>query len=49
VTVQIDDEGGRIGSAELSRATIDAAPASDTPRPQLQQRPPTRQNGLLNP
>jgi VWFA-related protein len=49
VTVQIDDAGGRIGSAELSRATIDAAPASDTPRPQLQQRPPTGQNGLLNP
>jgi hypothetical protein len=34
------DDGGRIGSAELDRKTIDVAPATITPRPDLQQRPP---------
>jgi VWFA-related protein len=33
VTIQLDDEGGRIGSAELDRRLIDAAPESETPRP----------------
>jgi VWFA-related protein len=32
-------DGGRMGSAELDRKTIDAAPATETPRPELKQRP----------
>ena len=47
VTIQLDDDGGRIGSAEMNRAMIDAAPESETPRPQLQQRP-RGENSLLN-
>jgi hypothetical protein len=38
VVVQ-DDDGGRIGTAELDRKTIDAAPATPTPEPQLTTRP----------
>jgi VWFA-related protein len=49
VTIQLDDDGGRIGSAELDRQSIDAAPESETPRPQLQQRPMTGENSLLHP
>jgi hypothetical protein len=32
------EDGGRIGSAELDRKTIDAAPETETPRPELQRR-----------
>jgi len=31
-----------MGSAELDRKTIDAAPAVETPRPELRPRPPHR-------
>ena len=41
LTIQAED-GGRRGSAEITRATIDSAPATATPRPQLKQRPETR-------
>jgi hypothetical protein len=34
-----DEDGGRIGSAELDRKTINAALAADTPRPELSKRP----------
>jgi VWFA-related protein len=37
VIIQSED-GGRIGSAELDRKTIDAAPETETPRPELQRR-----------
>lgn len=41
VIIEVED-GGRIGSAELDRKTLDSAPASPTPRPALEQRrPPT--------
>jgi VWFA-related protein len=41
VRVAIEDQdGGRIGAAELDRKTIDDAPARDTPRPQLHPRSP---------
>jgi VWFA-related protein len=33
------ENGGRLGSAEIDRKTIDAAPATETPRPELKQRP----------
>jgi hypothetical protein len=33
------EERGRLGSAEIDRKTIDAAPTIDTPRPKLKQRP----------
>lgn len=33
------EDGGRIGSAELNRKTLDAAPATRTPNPELEQRP----------
>jgi hypothetical protein len=46
VTVQLDDEGERIGSAELDRRMIDAAPETETPRPQLRQRPVIGENSL---
>jgi VWFA-related protein len=48
VTIQLDDDAGRIGSAEITRATIDAAPESATPRPELQRRPTADQNSFLN-
>jgi hypothetical protein len=32
-------DGGRLGSAEIDRNAIDAAPAMDTPRPELKHRP----------
>jgi len=32
-------DGGRLGSAEIDRNGIDAAPAMDTPRPELKHRP----------
>jgi hypothetical protein len=38
VIIQAAD-GGRLGSAEIDRRTIDAAPATETPRPELKQRP----------
>jgi hypothetical protein len=34
------EEGGRIGAADLDRKTIDAAPATPTPEPQLASRGP---------
>lgn len=37
--VMENEDGGRIGSADLDRETIDAAPAAETPRPELHQRP----------
>jgi hypothetical protein len=40
VIIQAED-GGRVGSAEIDRKTIDAAPATVTPRPELKQRPAT--------
>jgi VWFA-related protein len=40
VRVIIQAVDGRIGSAEIDRKTIDAAPVTDTPRPELQRRPP---------
>lgn len=40
VIIQAED-GGRVGSAEIDRKTIDAAPATDTPKPELKQRPTT--------
>lgn len=42
VRVIIDGlDGGRIGSTEMDRRTIDAAPAEETPRPKLKERPAT--------
>ncbi len=38
VIIQEADDG-RIGSAEIDRKTIDAAPTTETPRPELKQRP----------
>jgi VWFA-related protein len=38
--VMEDQDGGRIGAADLDRKTIDAAPATETPGPQLRRRPP---------
>lgn len=38
VIIQSADDG-RIGSAEIDRKAIDAAPATDTPRPELKHRP----------
>jgi hypothetical protein len=38
--VMEDQDGGRIGAADLDRKTIEAAPASETPAPQLRRRPP---------
>lgn len=38
VIIQAED-GGRLGSAEIDRRIIDAAPAVATPRPELKQRP----------
>jgi hypothetical protein len=38
VIIQAED-GGRLGSAEIDRKSIDAAPATETPRPELKQRP----------
>jgi hypothetical protein len=35
-----EQEGGRIGAAGLDRQAIDAAPATETPTPQLVRRPP---------
>jgi VWFA-related protein len=35
------EERGRLGSAEIDRKTIDAAPTIETPRPELKQRPRT--------
>jgi hypothetical protein len=40
VIIQAAD-GGRLGSAEIDRRTIDAAPATETPRPELKRRPGT--------
>lgn len=40
VIIQAED-GGRLGSAEIDRTTIDSAPAIETPRPELKQRPTT--------
>jgi hypothetical protein len=41
VRVAIEDQdGGRIGAADLDRKTIDAAPAKETPVPQLRRHPP---------
>jgi VWFA-related protein len=40
VVIQAED-GGRIGSAELDRKTLDSATATATPRPVLERRPPT--------
>jgi VWFA-related protein len=40
VIIQAED-GGRLGSAEIDRKTIDAAPATETPRPELTHRPGT--------
>jgi hypothetical protein len=37
VIIQAVDDG-RIGSAELDRRAIEAAPATETPRPELKQR-----------
>ena len=38
--VMQSEDGGRIGATDLSRAAIDAAPATPTPNPQLMpQRP----------
>lgn len=37
--VMEDREDGRIGAAEVSRKTIDAAPAALTPEPQISERP----------
>jgi len=34
------DEGGRLGTVDLDRATIDAAPSMATPVPKLEHRPP---------
>ena len=34
-----NEDGGRMGSAEVDCKTIDAAPVKETPRPQLQRRP----------
>lgn len=42
VIIQAVDDG-RIGSAEMDRKTLDAAPATETPRPELKQRTPTVQ------
>jgi VWFA-related protein len=38
--VMEDEDGGRIGAADLDRKTIEAAPATETPIPQLRRRPP---------
>jgi VWFA-related protein len=38
--VMEDQDGGRIGAADLDRKTIEAAPTSETPAPQLRRRPP---------
>jgi VWFA-related protein len=35
-----DQDGGRMGSADLDRKAIDAAPAKETPAPQVHRRPP---------
>ena len=43
VIIQAED-GGRLGSAEIDRKTIDAAPETETPRPELKQRPGTSDN-----
>jgi VWFA-related protein len=37
--VMEDQDGGRIGAADLDRKTIEAAPATETPGPQLRRRP----------
>ena len=37
--VMEDQDGGRIGAADLDRKTIEAAPATETPAPQLRRRP----------
>ena len=36
------EDGGRLGTAELDRATLDAAPSMPTPMPQLERRPPSQ-------
>jgi VWFA-related protein len=41
--VMEDEDGGRIGAADLDRKTIEAAPATETPVPQLRKRPPDSQ------
>lgn len=38
--VMEDEDGGRIGAADLDQKTIAAAPATETPLPQLRRRPP---------
>jgi hypothetical protein len=38
--VMENQDGGRMGSADLDRKTIDAAPARETPVPQVHRRPP---------
>jgi VWFA-related protein len=42
--VMEDQDGGRIGAADLDRKTIAAAPATETPLPELRRRPPDSQH-----
>jgi VWFA-related protein len=42
--VMATEEEGRIGTADLDRAAIDAAPALPTPEPQLERRPPDQES-----
>jgi len=43
-----DQDGGRMGTAELDRKTIEAAPATETPTPHLHRRP-SEQEGSATP
>ena len=42
------EDGGRIGSAELDRKMINAAPATETPRPPLERRPAASEGSPLH-
>lgn len=42
------EDGGRIGSAELDRKMINAAPATETVRPALEGRPPASESTPLH-
>lgn len=42
------ENDGQIGSAELDRRMINAAPVTETPKPTLEGRPPTSQSSPLH-
>ncbi|HTG30536.1 MAG TPA: hypothetical protein VK818_20145, partial [Methylomirabilota bacterium] len=44
--VMEDQDGGRIGAADLDQKTIAAAPATETPLPQLRRSPPDSNSSI---